>query len=223
MQSVIRFVFLLCCFSAFLALPGCAKETAVSNPGVGPEALAGQDSRAPFSTWKPTEKDEKYLTVLKSALVEDRVYSWNTLASAVIVRALPYSARVAGAAEYMHGDRPFFYNEVGRWGRNAAFKPGAPVVVLMGLYAPGLREKDVTKLERFRLRLAAPDGRLLEPLEIKRYGRASVFIGDHFPVFNHWEEVYMVKFPSPGSNWQSGRLSFQLDWPGGSQHLSLDY
>ena len=216
-RSLILFNLML--FSA-VALCSCTKSAA---DGYGSEltSLRSARSSGPFADWKPNQRDERYLALLKSHLVEDRVYSWNTLASAIIVKALPYSPTVAEAAEFMFGDSPYYHNEIGRWGRNSAFKAGAPVVVLVGLYTPDLKEKDVTKLERFRPMLMTADGRSLEALEIKRYGRASAFIGDHFPIFNHWEEVFMVKFPAPSKSWQRGSLSFRLEWPGGSQHLTL--
>lgn len=207
-----------------LALGGCAREGGPARAGQDgfayPRAGAG-DGGGPFGEWKPTGQDERYLELLKASLVEDRVYSWNTLASAVIVRALPYSPQVAGAAEARYGDRPTFINEVGRWGRTSAFRPGAPVVLLVGIYSPQLGEKDLTHLKRFRPTLLSADGRELEPLEIKRYGRHATFVTDYFPVFDHWEEVYLLKFPAPARSWQAGDLLFKLHWPGGTQQLSL--
>lgn len=228
MKSAAQTFPLLCLLLTGLVFSACARDKTVYDRGSENEATTNYSAKdsssggfAPFSDWKPTVKDERYLTLLKSAAVEDRTYSWNTLASAIIVKALPYSPKVAAAAEHMHGGRPYFSNEVGRWGRNSAFNPGAPVVILMGLYVPDLKEKDVTKLERFSPVLITGDGRELKPLEIKRYGRASDFIRDNFPVFNHWEEVYMLKFPAPSRSWQRGTLSFRLDWPGGAQDLKL--
>lgn len=228
MKSAARACPLLCLFLICLAFSACAKDKTTYGPGSENEpagSYGAADSPpggfAPFRDWKPTEKDEQYLDLLRSAAVEGRAYNWNTLASAIIVKALPYSPQVAAAAEHMHGGRPYFSNETGRWGLNSAFTPGAPVVVLMGLYVPDLKEKDVVKLERFSPVLIAGDGRELKPLAIKRYGRASDFIRDNFPVFNHWEEVYMLKFPAPSKSWQRGTLLFRLSWPGGAQDLTL--
>lgn len=224
MQTAARKIFLICLFLLSApALAACSKNGSEGLSGGELSALkTARSSSGPFGEWKPSQKDERYLAVLKSTMVEDRVYSWNTLASAIIVRALPYSPTVAQAAEYMYGDSPYYHNEVGRWGRSSAFKAGAPVVVLLGLYSPKLGEKDLTKLERFRPILMTADGRALAAIEIKRYGRASTFVQDHFPVFDHWEEVYMVKFPAPAKSWQTGPLTFRLEWPGGTQNLTLN-
>jgi len=179
-------------------------------------------SKGPFSPeakQQAAERDQ-YLRVLQSALVTDDTFEWNTLSSALIVRALPYTPRVAEAAEYRFRDDPTFYKEVSGW-PGAARGSAAPVIVLMGIFAPDLKARDITQLGRFRPRLAASDGRILSPLEVKRFGRDSVFIRDHFPVFNPWEEVYLVKFAAPGRARSSGRLDFRLEWPGGVQTLLL--
>lgn len=180
-------------------------------------------SKGPFSPeakQQAAERDQ-YLKVLQSALVTDDTFEWNTLSSALIVRALPYTPRVAEAADYRFRDDPTFYNEVSGWSNSPRGAAASPVIVLMGIFVPDLKEKDITALGRFRPRLAAADGRILAPLEVKRFGRDSVFIRDHFPVFNPWEEVYLVKFASPGRSRSSGRLDFRLEWPGGVQTLLL--
>lgn len=216
-KIILAFLFL---FPA-LALAACGKNGPESSLSNGLSAPEMAESPKLFSQWKPGKQDEGYLVALKSAIVEDRVYDWDTLASAIIVRAMPFSPTVAQAAESMHGGSPYYLKEINSWGKNSAFKPGEPVVVLLGLYSPSLGEKDVTRLERFRPVLVTEDGRALAALEIKRYGRAATFVLDHFPIFNKWEEVFMVRFPAPAKSWQRGPLTFQLEWPGGTQHLTL--
>lgn len=216
-KMILVFLFLF----AALALAACGKNGAESPLADGLSAPETTKPSKLFGQWKPGQQDESYLAALKAAIVEDKVYDWDTLASAIIVRALPFSPTVAQAAESVHGGSSYYHKEINLWGRNSAFKPGAPVVVLLGLYSPNLGEKDVTRLERFRPVLVTEDGRALAALEIKRYGRAKTFIMDHFPIFNNWEEVFMVKFPAPAKSWQRGPLTFRLEWPGGSQHLTL--
>lgn len=189
---------------ALICLSACGK-----NGPFSPEA------RRQSAQW------DSYMETLKAAQVIDDSFSWKTLSSALIVRALPYSPTVAGAAEARFSGDPTFTKEVSTWGRTSASQPGAPVVVLMGIFTQDKGEKDVTELGRFRPRLIAEDGRSLAPLAIKRYGRDSLFIRDHFPNFNPWEQVYMVKFPAPSRGWQSGQATFELQWPGGSQRLDL--
>lgn len=180
-------------------------------------------SKGPFSPEAKTQAAElnRYLDVLRSALVTDDTFEWNTLSSALIVRALPYTPTVAKEAEYRFQGDPAFSAEVSGWRYLPRGVAGPPVIVLMGIFAPDLKEKDIIKLGRFRPRLRTADGRVMKPVEIKRFGRDSVFVRDHFPVFNRWEEVYLVKFASPGPAWPSGSVDFQLEWPGGVQNLIL--
>lgn len=180
-------------------------------------------SKGPFSPQAKSQAAEldHYLNTLRSVLVTDDTFAWNTLSSALIVRALPYTPMVAKEADYRFQGDPGFSDEVSDWRYLPKGVTGPPVIVLMGIFAPDLKEKDITKLGRFRPRLLAADGRVIKPVEIKRFGRDSVFIRDHFPVFNRWEEVYLVRFASPGPHWPSGPVDFRLEWPGGVQTLIL--
>ncbi len=177
--------------------------------------------RGPFAPEARQQAAEltQYTKLLQSALVTDDTFEWNTVSSALIVRALHYSPRISREAERRYLGDPTFSGETDGWGRLPRRVPGPATVILMGIFAPDLGEKDLTKLGRFRPRLVTPDGRILEPVEIKRYGSNAVFIRDHFPVFNPWEEVYLVKFGSPGRSY--GGLDFRLEWPGGVQTLTL--
>jgi|GEM_PF-2569848 len=206
MKSTVRSLFYLAALGlalSCLGLPACSK--------------------GPFSPEAKSQAAEldRYLNVLRSVLVTDDTFEWNTLSSALIVRALPYTPTVAQEAEYRFQDDPSFSSEVSDWRFLPRGVAGPPVIVLMGIFAPDLKEKDITKLGRFRPRLLAADGRVIKPVEVKRFGRDSVFIRDHFPVFNRWEEVYLVKFAPTGTTWPSGPLDFQLQWPGGAQNLIL--
>lgn len=188
----------------------CPGLTACSTGPFSPEARQQAGQR------------DRYLKALQSGLVADDTFEWSSLSSALIVRALPYTAQLAGVAEDRFRDDPTFYNEVSSWSRLPGGAAGPPVIVLMGLFAPDLKAGDITKLGRFRPRLAAADGRIMSPAEVKRFGRDSVFIRDHFPVFNPWEEVFLVKFASPGPAGSSGPIDFRLEWPGGAQTLLLN-
>ena len=95
------------------------------------------------------------------------------------------------------------------------------MVVLLGLLTQYITADDLIKLGRFRPTLVTSDGRVLTPMELKRYGRDAVFIRDHFPIFNPWEEVYLVRFDS-SANRHPGRVEFRLEWPGGVQTLFLN-
>ena len=181
--------------------------------------------KGPFSpdARRQSENLAQYLRTLKSALTVDDTFEWSTLSSALIIRALPYSPAVSQAATQRFADDPTFQKEAGAWNRTSKRNAQPPVIILMGIYTPDLAEKDITKIGRFRPRLKTADGRLLPPLEIKRYGRDSVFIRDHFPIFNPWEEVYLVKFSSPDHRGPySQPLEFALEWPGGVQTLTLN-
>ena len=181
--------------------------------------------KGPFSpeARRQSESLTRYMKTLKADLVVDDTFEWNTLSSALIIRALPYSPPVARAATQRFADDPTFHKEAETWERTSKRNANQPVVILMGIFTPDLAEKDITKLGRFRPKLKTADGRLLQPLEIKRYGRDAVFIRDHFPIFNPWEEVYLVKFASPsGRDPYSSPLEFVLEWPGGTQTLILN-
>ena len=181
--------------------------------------------KGPFSpeARRQSESLNQYMRTLKSALVTDDTFEWRTLSSALIIRALPYAPAVSQAASRRFADDPTFRKEADTWNRISRRNAGQPVIILMGVHTPDLGEKDITKLGRFRPRLKTADGRLLQPLEIKRYGRDSVFIRDHFPVFNPWEEVFLVKFSSPDRREPyAGPLEFALEWPGGVQTLILN-
>jgi len=181
--------------------------------------------KGPFSpeARQQSESLAQYMRTLQSALVIDDTFTWNTLSSALIIRALPYSPAVSQAAIQRFAHDPTFHKEADAWNLASKRNANPPVIILMGIFTPDLAEKDITKLGRFRPRLKTADGRLLPPLDIKRYGRDSVFIRDHFPIFNHWEEVYLVRFNSPtGSSPYSGPLEFVLEWPGGVQTLVLN-
>ncbi len=186
---------------AILALSGCA--------------------RGPFSpeVRRQSAELERYMNVLQAALVTDDTFEWNTLSSALIVRALKYSGPVRSEAEHRYAGAPPFEADTAQWLKPVR-RSGRPIVILMGIFTPDLKEKDITTLGRFRPRLMSPDGRAVSPLEIKRYGRDAVFMRDYFPIFNPWEEVYMLKFPSTGLS--AGTLDFILEWPGGVQVLTLE-
>lgn len=207
MKPVLRAFFYLTVLGLLIVCPGL---TACSKGPFSPEAKQ-----------QAAERD-RYLKVLQSALVTDDTFEWNSLSSALIVRALVYAPELAGAAEDRFRDDPTFHKEVSGWRHSPRGAATPPVVILMGIFAPDLKAQDITKLGRFRPRLATDDGRLMSPAEIKRFGRDSVFIRDHFPVFNPWEEVYLVKFDSPGRAWSSNPLDFRLEWPGGVQTLLLN-
>ena len=180
--------------------------------------------KGPFSpeARQQSENLNQYMRTLKSALTVDDTFEWRTLSSGLIIRALPYAPAVSQAANQRFADDPTFQKEAGAWNR-VSKRSAQPVVILMGIYIQDLAEKDITKLGRFRPRLKTADGRLLQPLEIKRYGRDSVFIRDHFPVFNPWEEVFLVKFNSPDRRGPYAEpLEFVLEWPGGVQTLILN-
>jgi len=179
-------------------------------------------ARGPFSpeAREQSASLDRYMKELQAAIVIDDTFTWNTLSSALIVKALPYTPAVAQAAGARYASDPVYAQETAQW-RTPLRNRRPPLVILMGIFAPDLKEKDITQLGRFRPGLMTPDGRILAPLEIKRYGRDSVFMRDHFPIFNPWEEVYLVKFPAYGGDWGYERLDFRLEWPGGVQTLPL--
>ncbi len=175
---------------------------------------------APEARMQAASRDQ-YLKLLREYLVTDGAFEWNTLSSALIVRALPYAAAISQAADRRFTGDPTFEREVGTWDRPAKRSSGPPVVVLLGLFSQDITADDLIKLGRFRPALVTSDGRVLAPMELKRYGRDAVFIRDHFPVFNPWEEVYLVRFDVPAHG-RPGWLEFRLEWPGGAQTLFLN-
>lgn len=208
-------------------MPGRCFGLPVGMLLIGAVCLLGLTAcgKGPFSPEARQQEAEReqYLKTLQAALAVDDTFEWKRLGSALIVRALPYDADVKLAAEQRFAGSASFQKDVSQWMRPVKNSRGEPTVILMGLFAPDLKENDLTKLDRFRPRLRTADGRLLEPVELKRYGRDAVFMRDFFPVFNPWEHVYMVKFaPSSGlSAYYNGQLEFVLQWPGGQQSLVL--
>jgi len=182
-------------------------------------SACGRGPFAPEARRQAAEQDY-YMKVLQAALVSDDTFEWNTLSSALIVRALNYSGPVRAEAERRFAEAPPFRKDSAEWLRTPNRRSAEPVVILMGLFTPDLKEKDIVSIGRFRPRLMTPDGKTIAPLEIKRYGRDSVFMRDYFPIFNPWEEVYMVSFPSAGLS--AGTIDFRLQWPGGVQSLIID-
>ncbi|MDR1045667.1 MAG: hypothetical protein LBP33_11205 [Candidatus Adiutrix sp.] len=182
----------------------------------------GACGRGPFSpeARRQSRELDQYLKALQADLLTDDTFEWNTLSSALTVKALAYSGPVRQAAEQRFRGDPAFQEESSRWAQ-APGRRHPPLVILMGLFAPDLQEQDVAPAGRFRPRLRTADGRSLKPLEIKSYGRGSVFVRDHFPVFNPWEAVYLLRFPSPGAG-PEGRLDFLLEWPGGVQTMAIN-
>ena len=180
-------------------------------------------ARGPFSpeAREQSASLDRYMNVLKGAAVTDDTFTWNTLSSALIVKALNYSPVVARAAGERYAGDPAFAEETMAWRQTPRRNQSPPMIILMGVFAPDLGEKDITKLGRFRPSLMTADGRIVQPLEIKRYGRDSVFMRDHFPIFNPWEEVFLVKFPALAGSAGYGSPEFRLEWPGGVQTLVL--
>ena len=164
------------------------------------------------------KKSDQYLKVLRSLMVKSNTFEWKFLSSSIIVQALPYNHALQKVAEHRFYGSATFTEETSAWLKPYRSFPAQPTVILMGLYTQDLAEDDVTKTKRFRPRLLSSDGRTLEPLEIKRYGRDNPFIRDHFPIFNPWEEVFMVKFAEDRT---TTPLTYQLCWPGGVQTLTL--
>lgn len=160
-----------------------------------------------------------YLAVLRTNLVTDDTFEFSTMSSAIIVHALPFNQMVREAADSRFASSPDYSMETHPWFKPTSSFYGESTVVLMGLYTPDLADGDLTILHRFRPRLLTSEGRLLEPLEIKDYGKKKAFMRDHFPVFNPWEKIYMIKFPATKS---AEHLTFQLVWPGGVQSLELN-
>ncbi|MDL2226249.1 hypothetical protein LJB86_01130 [Deltaproteobacteria bacterium OttesenSCG-928-M10] len=166
---------------------------------------------------------DQYVKMLQANLVVDDTFEWNTLSSALIVRVLPYNQEVSRAADLRFASDKTFHTETAAWDRAPGRKARPPVTILLGLFTQDLKAKDVMEMERFRPRLKTAGGRILEPLEIKRYGRDHVFIRDHFPIFNPWEDVYLVKFQGPSRSADTyDRQEFLLEWPGGTQTLILN-
>lgn len=181
--------------------------------------------KGPFSpeARRQSAVSDQYVKILQANLTTDDTFEWNTLSSALIVRILSYNQEVSQAADLRFASDKAFHTETAAWNRVPVRKAGQPVTVLLGLFTQDLMAKDVIERKRFRPRLKTADGRILEPLEIKRYGRDHFFIRDHFPVFNHWEEVYLVKFKvSSRSANNNDRQEFILEWPGGIQTLILN-
>jgi hypothetical protein len=182
----------------------------------------GPLSRGPFSPEARARAaaGDQYQALLTANMVSDETFKFETLSSAIILRVLRFSPAVEAAAAGRFSGDPIFSRETRGWSSvNGTAGPG--VVVLMGLFAPDLAENDVVVGGRFRPRLQTPDGRVLAPAEIKRYGRDKNIIRDYFPVFNPWEEVYLVRFAPPAGTSFYGDLKFRLLWPGGAQTLTL--
>ena len=198
--SVLRLATLLLILSAFMA---CNR---------GPFSMEARQQSAAL---------DQYVKTLQTHFTVNDTFEWNTLSSALIVRLLPYNQAVRQAADARFSSDPAFHTETAAWNKIPGRKKARPVTILMGIFTPDLKAKDVIERERFRPRLKTPDGRLVKPLNIKRYGRDDVFIRDHFPVFNIWEDVYLLQF-QPLSSSASDHLEFVLEWPGGERTVILN-
>lgn len=185
-------------------------------------ALLSACGKGPFSpeAMRQSQERDSYLKLLKDHLIADDTFEWDTLSSALIVRILPYKGDVRRSAENRFFEAPPFKTETASWDKRRKNGSAAPVIILLGFYNQSLKEKDITKDQRFRPRLQLPDGRVLTPFAIKRFGRDKAFIRDYFPVFNPWEEVYLVKFDPPAR--LNGTVNFLLEWPGGTQSLPFE-
>lgn len=163
---------------------------------------------------------EEYAAFLRVKIAADKNFDFDTLSSNLIVKALVYSPEVEARARLLfHGD-PLFNREVDSWRRASAGSSKTRLVVVMGLFAPDLNEKDVEE-GRFRPALVMADGHLVRAADIVRYGRDSVFARNYFPVFDPWEELYAVKFDLPLSSPQGAADGFIVEWPGGVARLTL--
>lgn len=168
-----------------------------------------------------TTPREDYQALLNSKIKTDDVFNMKTLSSALIVKALLYSQDVEAEARLLFQGDPIFNRETSGWNQAPKDVYGPRVVVLMGLFAPDLGEKDLAE-GRFRPGLKTPGGRVLKAAEIKPYGRDSAFVRDYFPAFDPWEEVFLVKFNPPVSSpYSASQCEFILEWPGGLQTLPL--
>ncbi len=161
----------------------------------------------------------QYKALLEANLLNDETFDWDSLSSALILRVLPYNKQIDQAAQYRFYNDPNFTRERKIWvARPKSLKETQ--VFFFGLFTRDLKAEDLTEKKRFRPELLTPAGHLLEPLALKRYGRDNPFIRDTFPVFNPWEDVYMVAFPLD-TNVSGSPLEFILQWPGGTQNLVL--
>lgn len=162
---------------------------------------------------------DQYLKALQTNLVTDGTFNFGTLSADIIVRVLPLNQMVRQAADHRFLTDQNFTREVDQWLKPPRGLAGNSTVILMGLFTQDLAEGDLTELQRFRPRLLTSAGHLLEPVSIEDYGRDQSFIQDHFPVFNPWEAVFIVKFPPTKT---TETLIYQLQWPGGIQNLVLN-
>lgn len=169
---------------------------------------------------------DEYKAFLKSGITKSKTIDMEALSAAVIVKALPFTQAVETRARLLFQADPIVTRELAGWRHNPKDKRQAPFIVIMGLFAPDLGEKDITETGRFRPRLKTPGGgTVLDAAEIKRYGRDSVFMRDYFPVFDPWEEVFLIKFDPAYSlgifSTNPEHYEFILEWPGGAQILTL--
>lgn len=160
---------------------------------------------------------EEYQAFLHSRVSTAKAIDLKTLSAGLVLKALPFSQNVESRGRLLFLGDPQFTAETAAW------KRGGPIIILMGLFTPDLGEKDVTATGRFRPALKTPDGAILKPLAIKRYGRDSVFMRDYFPAFDPWEEVFVISF-DPGrsaGDFDPAAYEFILEWPGGVKTLPL--
>lgn len=181
---------------------------------------------AELKTMARTSPQEEYRAYLQSNISTAKAIDLETLSAAVIVKALPYSPSVETRARLLFHSAPVFIQETRAWRRAPQGQSGTPLILLMGLFAPDLGEKDVTETGRFRVRLhlKTPEGVTLTPVEITRHGRDSVFMRDYFPAFDPWEEVFVLKFAANDRAEILQNLAnceFILEWPGGTEILPL--
>ncbi len=186
--------------TALLLLGGCS--------GSGASALLESSPR------------EEYQAFLRTKIVSAKAFDFETASPALVVKALPYDRETEERAVSLFHADPLFSRETDSWNRVPPKGKGPVQIVLMGLFVPDLKEKDI-KNGRFRPALKTPEGRILRAADIKRHGRDSAFARDYFPVFDRWEEVFVVKFQMPAGALRPSQCEFMLEWPGGTETVPL--
>ena len=155
-----------------------------------------------------SQQRDAYVTLCQKYYATDNILEITRLGSALIISCLYYAPPLEKEAQSRFAQLPFFLNESIKWPRGQK--------IFVGIFSENFREEDFLKNKRFVPYLKIKNGTLIPVSEIKPYGRASKFIKDFFPVFNHWEHVFLLSFDTQGEP-----LEFVLKWAGGEQRILM--
>jgi hypothetical protein len=153
---------------------------------------------------------DDYIRLAKEHLAHDEIFYLNEAGESLFINALNLSADLLAAGRTRWTEDKRYVGLLETW--LPADSPGR--IVLVGLYTKGIVKEDVLTNGRFRLQLRS--GTIVnDPLEVIEV--KPEILSDYFPVFNRWEKVVAVRFPT---DLQPNPVLL-VHWPSGNRELTL--